>query len=158
MFPRSGQPWHRGGVHSPISQLGWSLCAQDSSSMMSSPWKSPGKTIQGLGTCKQENVLAACAEKDDATLGKKADTSSCHRDPVGTVQPLRCSSPCRTWARGAERELQGLRSPWAPQAGCRKPARTVSAQSCWPGSKAGQGRAQPHAPIPNLEDQEQKSD
>lgn len=83
-----------------IAQLGWRLCAQDSSSTMSSPWKSPGAAIQALGTCKQENVLAPRGEEDDATLGKKADTSSCHRDPVVTMQPLRSPSPCRTWARG----------------------------------------------------------
>lgn len=59
----------------------------------------PRAAVQGLGTCKQENVLAPGGE-DDATLGKKADTSSCHRDPAVTVQPLRSPSPCRRWAWG----------------------------------------------------------
>lgn len=71
-------------------------------------------------------------------LGRKADTSSCHRDPVVTMQHLRSPFPCKRWAWGAERELQGLTSPWAPRPGCRKPGGTASAQCSWPGSKAGQ--------------------
>lgn len=70
--------------------------------MMSSPWKSPGTSIQGLGTCRQENVLAPRGQEDDATLGEKADTSSCHGDPAVTMQPLGSPSPCRTWVWGAE--------------------------------------------------------
>lgn len=83
---------------------------------MSSPWKSLGVTIHDPGTRRQGTVPAPCGGKDDATLGKRAGTSSCHRDPEATTWPLGSPFPCRAQAWGAERELRGFRgenqSPW----------------------------------------------
>lgn len=106
--------------------------------MMSSPWKSPGTSIQGLGTCRQENVLAPRGQEDDATLGEKADTSSCHGDPAVTMQPLGSPSPCRTWV-------------WGVSENCR-----VSDHPGHHNLAMGSLKGQPHPSVPNLEDQQQK--
>lgn len=61
----------------------------------------PGSSHPGAGNVREENVLAPRGTHD-ATLGKKADTSSCHRDPAVTMQPLGSSSPA-----GRARGLRG---------------------------------------------------
>lgn len=134
------------------------LQALGSSDTMSSPWKSLGVTVQNPGKCRQANVPAPHSGKDGATLGKRADTSSCCRDPVATTRPPRSLFPCRAQARKAERELQGLGvgskggeksralgPPWALQSGLQ--GRLL------PGlvglaARQDQGKAQPHPSAP----------